>query len=162
MLSHQNRSWKGSVLTDLVLAIGHHLLMFALPVVLVMQMMLIRPDMTSAALARVGRLDIAYGTTAGLILLVGVLRVVFGLKGWEYYVTNLFFWAKIAAFLAVAILSISPTMRIIAWRRAARDSTEFRPATADVMAVRRTLHREAAAFVLIPVFAALMARGYGS
>lgn len=148
--------------TDLVLAVAHHLLMFALLTVLVMEMMLVRPEMTSTQVVRVGRLDIAYGATAGLILVVGFGRVFFGLKGWDHYFANLFFWAKIAAFLTVAALSIPPTMRIIAWRAAVRANANFRPQSSEIRTVRGYIHWEAVVFVLIPIFAALMARGYGA
>lgn len=146
--------------TDVILAICHHLLMFAVVVVLVMELMLIRPEMTSAQVVRLGRLDIAYGATAGSILVIGFGRVFFGLRGWEYYLTNPFFWAKIAAFLVVGALSISPTMRIVGWRAAARGNTDFRPQSSEIRAVRGYMHWEAVVFILIPVFAALMARGY--
>ncbi len=148
--------------TDLLLAIGHHLLMFTLVVVLVMEIMLIRPEMTSAHVRRVGRLDIAYGATAGLILVVGFSRVFFGLKGPTFYLTDLFFWAKIAAFLTVGLLSVPPTMRIIGWRAAMKGNESFRPESAEIRAVRGYMHWEAVVFGLIPIFAALMARGYGA
>ncbi len=148
--------------TDLVLAIGHHLLMFALLALLIMEMMLIRPEMTSAHVGRVGRLDIAYGAVAGLILVVGFGRVFFGLKGPQYYLTNVFFWAKIAAFVVVALLSVPPTLRIVGWRAAGRSNPDFRPESAEIRTVRSYMHWEAVVFVLIPIFAALMARGYGA
>ena len=148
------------MVSDLILAIGHHLLMFALVAVLVMELMLVRPEMTSAHVARVARLDIAYGALAGAILAVGVARVVFGSRGYGYYLGNVFFWAKIAAFLAVGVLSIAPTRRIAVWRREARGNPDFRPQSGDVRSVRRVMHWEAVVFALIPIFAALMAR-YG-
>jgi putative membrane protein len=64
--------------TDLILAIFHHLLMFTLVAVLVAEIMLIRPEMTTAHVHRVGQLDAAYGAVAGLILVVGFSRVCFG------------------------------------------------------------------------------------
>ncbi len=148
------------MLTDLILAIGHHLLMFALLAVLVMEMMLVRPGMSAAQVARVAGLDIAYGVIAGLILVVGFSRVFFGLKGPDYYLGNVFFWAKIAAFLAVALLSVPPTLRIAGWRGRMRGEPAFSPAAGEIAAVRRFMHIEATVFVLIPIFAALMAR-YG-
>jgi putative membrane protein len=72
-----------------------------------------------------------------------------------------FFWAKMAAFAAVALLSIAPTVRIVAWRRKAKVDPAFRPFEEEVNRVRAFLLAEAAVFVLIPVFAAVMARGYG-
>jgi putative membrane protein len=146
---------------DLILAIAHHLLMFALLAVLVMEMMLARPGLGSDRLDRLGGLDIAYGATAGLLLAIGFARVFFGLKGPEYYFANVFFWLKVAAFLIVGLLSVPPTRRILAWRGRARAEPGFTPPADEIAVVRRYMHIEAVVFVLIPVFAALMARYSG-
>ncbi|TIL74004.1 MAG: DUF2214 family protein, partial [Mesorhizobium sp.] len=50
-----------------------------------------------------------------LIIVVGIGRVIYGLKGWEFYVYNWVFWAKMAAFVAVGLLSIIPTVRFASW-----------------------------------------------
>ncbi len=146
---------------DLLLAIAHHLLMFALLAVLVAELMLARPGLGADRLGRLGSLDIAYGATAGLLLAVGFARVFLGLKGAEYYFANVFFWLKISAFLIVGILSVPPTRQILAWRNRARSDPGFAPPASEVSTVRRYLHAEAMVFVLIPVFAALMARYSG-
>ena len=88
--------------TDLLLAIAHHLLFFALIAILAAETVLVRPGLAGDTLKRLGRLDAAYGGLAGLILIVGFCRVFFGLKGWEFYIYNWVFWAKIAAFLTAA------------------------------------------------------------
>ena len=49
------------MLTDLVLAIAHHLLIFSLAAVLVAELVLVRPHMPPADIVRVGRIDMAYG-----------------------------------------------------------------------------------------------------
>jgi putative membrane protein len=149
------------MLTDLLLAIAHHLLMFTLLGLLVTEMMTIRTAMSAAAVRYVAKLDIAYGIVAGLILVVGFSRVFFGLKGSAFYLSNPVFWAKIAAFLLLGLLSIPPTIQIIRWQRAAGGNADFRPADGEVKAVRRFMHYEGMVFVTIPIFAALMARGYG-
>ena len=146
------------MLLDAVLAILHHLLAFALAIVLTMEIMITRPDMGSGRLTYLSRVDSAFGAVAAGILIIGVARVLYGLKGPEYYVGNQFFWAKMAAFAAVGLLSIRPTIAIIRWRRAARSDSGFRPDPAEVSGVRRLMHAEAMVFTLIPVFAALMAR----
>ena len=150
------------MLVDLLLAIAHHLLIFALLGVLVMEMMIVRPQMLPAAVLRVGRLDLIYGVLAGLVLIVGFGRVFFGIKGSAFYLGNPVFWAKIAAFAALGLLSIPPTMRIIAWRRQAEGHPGFVPAAGEVQNVKRFMHLEGFVFILIPVFAAMMARGYGN
>ncbi len=149
------------MLTDAVLAIAHHLLIFALAAVLVMEMMLVRPGMGAAEARKVARIDIAFGVLAGLVLIVGFARVYFGIKGADYYWHNAFFHAKLGAILLVGILSIWPTMRFIGWRRALARDGGFLPPPGEVEKARQFIHLELVVFFLIPVFAALMARGYG-
>jgi putative membrane protein len=67
-----------------------------------------------------------------------------------------------AAFAAVGLLSIVPTVRIISWRRTLAKNAAFAPAAGDILKVRRFLWAEVAFFALIPACAAAMARGYGS
>lgn len=145
-------------MTDLVLAIAHHLLAFALAGVIAAELVLIRPGLSGRALAMLARIDAAYGGLAMLLILIGASRVYFGLKSWEFYVYNPTFWAKMAAFAVVGLLSIVPTIRILRWRAASVESYVV-PDT-EVLRVRTFLKMEAAVFALIPVFAAAMARGY--
>jgi putative membrane protein len=148
------------MLIDLLLAIAHHLLIFALFGLLVTEMAMLKPEIPRATVFRLARVDTAFGVVAGLILIVGFGRVFFGLKGYEYYMHSAAFWAKIAAFVVVGLLSIQPTIRIIQWRKAAASDPAFRPTTTEVVSVKRVMHYEGAVFVLIPIFAAMMARGY--
>jgi putative membrane protein len=147
--------------TDLALAIAHHLFVFALAGILAFEIGVIRLGMQGQNIQRVGRVDLWYGILAGAIIVVGFARAMFAAKGWAYYSVNVFFWAKMAAFAAVGLLSIAPTVRIIAWRRALANDAAFAPAATDIAGVRRFLCTEAAVFGLILAFAAVMARGYG-
>ncbi len=104
---------------DLLLAIGHHLLILA-------------------------------------VLAVGFSRAIFAAKGWAYYSHNAFFWAKLATFAAIGLLSLPPTLAFMRWRKAA-----LAPSEPDIRSARRYLHWELALFVFLPIFAAAMARGYG-
>ena len=146
---------------DLLLAILHHLLAFGLLAILTMELMLLRPGLGGDALARLGRIDMAYGLLAGLLIAVGICRVLFGAKGLDFYLYNLSFWLKMAAFLAVGILSIPPTRHILRWRRHAASDAGYIVPEGEIRRTRRFVHAGAAVFVLIPIFAALMARGYG-
>jgi putative membrane protein len=141
---------------DLGLAIGHHILVFALFGVLAAELVLVRRGLDLATLGRVGRIDLWYGVLAGLIVAVGFARAVFAAKGWAYYSHNLFFHAKIGTFVLIGLLSVPPTLAYIRWRRAG-----VAPTDAQVTSVRRFLWAELALFALLPVFAAAMARGYG-
>lgn len=148
-------------MTDLALAIAHHILVFSLAAVLAAELAMVRTGLDARGLKRLGIIDAHYGAIAGLVIVVGICRVYFGAKGPDAYLPNPWFWAKMAAFLAVGLLSAPPTIRILAWRKAAKADPSFRPDTAAVASVRKFLIAEAALFVLIPTFAAVMARGYG-
>lgn len=147
--------------TDLVLAIFHHLLVFSLAGIIGAEFVLVRGDLAAVTLKRLAGIDRHYGIIAMLIVVVGIGRVVWGLKGWEFYVYNWVFWAKMAAIAAVGLLSIIPTVRFISWSRQAGADPRYRVPDTELASVRTYVRTEAAIFLLIPVFAAAMARGYG-
>lgn len=148
-------------MTDLVLAILHHLLVFSIFAIFAVQMALIRPGLDGATVKRLARIDGAYGGIALAVLVVGFARAVLGLKGWAYYGTYWVFWAKVGAFILVGLLSIQPTMRIQRWRRAAEANAAYAVPPGEIAAVRVWLMREGAVLLLIPILAAMMARGVG-
>lgn len=145
---------------DLVLAIFHHLLVFTLAATLAAEFILVRPGLAGRELRLLAHIDQAFGGVSLAVIVVGVLRVFFGLKGWEFHVYNLSFWLKMTAFLTVGLLSIRPTLRILAWRRQADRATGLYVVPDNEIALARRLIRwEAMVFLLIPIFAAIMARG---
>jgi putative membrane protein len=147
--------------TDLLFAIGHHLLVFALAGVIAYEIAAVQPAMTATDVARVARVDLWYGILAVLILAVGFARASFAAKGWAYYSHNHFFWAKIGTFALVGVLSIWPTIRYIRWRGALKKDSAALPTAGAIVTVRQFLWAEVFFFALIPVFAAAMARGFG-
>jgi putative membrane protein len=141
---------------DLWLACLHHLLIFGIFGLIVCEFVMLKPGMDAAALKRVSRIDLMYGVTAGLIVIVGFSRAVFAAKGWHYYSHNSWFWAKMGTFAVVGLLSIPPTLALGRWRKSG-----VSPDESAVRSVRRLLHYELALFLLLPLFAAAMARGFG-
>lgn len=141
---------------DLVLAIVHHILIFAIFGILFAEFMALRPGMSNATAARIASIDLWYGVLAGAVLVIGFCRAIYAAKGWAYYSHNGFFWAKMTSFAAIGLLSVPPTMQFIRWRKSG-----VAPDDAAVKLARRYLHAEIALFVLLLVFAAAMARGYG-
>jgi putative membrane protein len=141
---------------DLVLAVAHHLLIFGIFGVLFAEFMAVRPGMSGATVVRIASVDLWYGILAGLVIVVGFCRAIFAAKGWTYYSHNAFFWAKLASFAAIGLLSIPPTIAFIRWRRLSTT-----PDDAAIRAIRRYLNVEFALFALLPIYAAAMARGYG-
>jgi putative membrane protein len=141
---------------DLTLAIAHHILVFGIFAIIFAEFWTVRPGMSSAIVSRIASIDLWYGIFAAVVVVIGFCRAIFAAKGWAYYSHNAFFWAKIGSFAAIGLLSLPPTLAFIRWRRLA-----VLPSESDIKTVRRYLHTELALFVLLPVFAAAMARGYG-
>ena len=146
---------------DLILASGHHLAVFLLVAILAAEFALLRPGLSGARVGQLARIDAAYGGVATLVIIVGVLRVIFGASGWEYYVDNYAFWGKMAAFLAMGLLTIQPTIAIRKWLKAQKGDANYAVPATEIATSRRYIHLQAGMLLLIPIFAAAMARGYG-
>jgi putative membrane protein len=146
---------------DAFLASLHHICVFGLFVILTAEMVLVRPGMTAETVMRVVRIDGVYGILAVLVLVVGTLRVMYGVKGAAFYTHNPVFWTKLGLFLVIGVLSIKPTLNYFRWRKALRDNPNSSPAPDAIQATRKLIHIELALLFLIPILAALMARGIG-
>ena len=146
------------MVADTVLAILHHLLAFSLMAMLAAELVLVRRGLSGDALRRVAALDRGYGLIAVLVLIVGIGRLFWGLKGWEYYASNPWFWIKMALFAIVGLLSLRPTMAFLKWTKATGADASYIVPDDEVAATRRLIHLQIPLFMLIPVAAALMAR----
>lgn len=146
---------------DLVLEFIHHLAVFSLVGVLAAEFVLVAPGLKGRRLMQVGALDGAYGGLAGLIVVAGFVRAIWGDAGWDFYAGNWVFWTKIALFILVGLISIGPTRAILGWRRAARADPGYVVPDEAVAALRPWFLAEFAVLALIPIFAAMMARGIG-
>ena len=149
------------MLTDLVLAILHHLAILTLIVLLAFEFALLRPGITADMLRRVTNVDAAYGASAGLVVVIGVSRVIWGAKGAEFYLSNPWFWAKMGSLLCIGLLSIPPTLALLKWRKARALDAAFLPNDGEVARLRRFVHVEVGLLALVVAFAAAMAR-YGA
>ncbi|MEZ5956541.1 MAG: DUF2214 family protein [Hyphomonadaceae bacterium] len=108
------------------------------------------------------RIDLFYGISAVGVIAAGVARVFWGAKGAEYYAAQHSFWAKMAVFALIALISIAPTRTFIRWVKQAGQDASFAVAEADAKRVRRLVMIELHLLALVPLFAVLMARAIGS
>ena len=131
----------------------HHVAAFALVAGIAVEFVLVRQELNTATARRLAVADLVVGISAGVLLVVGMLRVFYFEKGAAFYFHNAAFIAKLALFVVVALLSVYPTLKFFAWRK--------NPDASAVPLVRRILHLELAGIVLILLCAALMARGIG-
>ena len=132
------------------LAFLHHLAAFALVASLAVEFVVIRDELDARTARRLALADLVLGVSAGVLVVVGFVRVFYFEKGAAFYFSNGAFVAKLALFFTVALLSIYPTLKFMRWRRD--------PDPAEVPAVRRVLHLELIGVLLILYFAASIAR----
>ena len=96
-------------------AFVHHVAAFTLAGALLVEFALFDRDITSSLARKIQRADLAYGVAAGTVLAAGLLRVFYFEKGAQYYFHNVFFIVKVSFFLAIALLSIYPTVLFLSW-----------------------------------------------
>jgi len=138
----------------------HYLAIVLLSGFLVAEMVVCRPELGAEQVRLLPRLDIFFFAAALLALATGLLRLFFYAKGVAFYLPNPAFIAKLALYIAIAGLSIKPTLAFIRWRRRLTESGEL-PAAAEIVSARRMIHVEVALLALMPLMAVLMARGIG-
>lgn len=148
------------MLVPSILASVHHLLAFLVVAILATELAMMRNGMTGREAQRVARIDGLFGLAFVVLIAVGIGRVFFGDKGYEFYLYGLLFWLKMAALFAGFLFSLPPTLRFARWRKQADASAGFTPPENEIAAMRRWMRWEAMALALIPVIAAFMARGY--
>jgi putative membrane protein len=127
---------------------------------LIAEMVVCRPGMTEEQRRRLPVIDVVFFVSALVALATGLLRLFFYAKGVGFYLGNPFFWAKMALYVSIAVLSIRPTLTFGRWKRAIAAGSAA-PAAEEIAGVRRILHIEVGLFALMPLMAVLMARGIG-
>src|SRR5258706_2237849 len=139
----------------------HHLAAFTLVGALAVEFVLIRGELTVRTARKLQLVDLVFGMSSGVVLVVGLLRVFYFEKGVSYYLHSAPFIAKMSLFLIVALLSIYPTVVFLAWGKSLKQGRM--PALTDrkIASIRSVIHWELAGVVLIILCAALMARGGG-
>jgi putative membrane protein len=139
----------------------HHGAAFMVFASLVVQRVLTRDELTLVTARRVLDADRIFGIAAGVLLVVGMLRVGFFEKGPAFYWHNAAFIAKLSLFVIVGLLSIYPTIEFLKWRKPLREGVLPVVAAEKLETIRRLIGMELGAVMLIIACAALMARGIG-
>lgn len=149
------------MVTTALMAFLHHLMAFTLVACVVYEFIAYRKGLTMEEARRIQRADLMYGISAGLLLIVGVLRVLYFEKGPAYYTNNPFFWLKMNAFLVVGLLSIDPTIRYLRWNKTLKENRMPEISDKEFKRTRIILTLEVIGLAVILFAAALMARGIG-
>ena len=139
----------------------HHLAAFTLVASLAVEMVVIGGELTLEAARKLRLADLAYGISAGFLLIVGLARVFHFEKGATYYFHTWTFIAKLALFVTIGLVSIIPTVEFLSWRRSVALGKPPPLSARKLRMLRSIIHLELAGVVLILLFAAMMAKGIG-
>jgi putative membrane protein len=149
------------MLAHVLTAYVHFLGMMMLMATLLAEHVTLQPQMTRVHIQRLAMIDLFYGIAAGLVFLSGLLRFAYFGKGIHFYLGNPLFYVKVGMFLLVALISVYPTRRFLAWRKML---TQGDPPALDphtVTRLRIVIRLELGLLLVIPLLAVLMARGIG-
>jgi putative membrane protein len=118
----------------------------------------LKGPLDDAGLRRLFAADTAWGLAAALWVATGLLRAFAGLeKGSAFYLQSRLFYVKMALFLGIVALEVSPMITLIGWRQARR-----RGARVDTNRARSLFqlnHVQLALAIVMVFVASAMARG---
>lgn len=146
---------------EALLAYAHFLAILTMVVFLSSEAALCRVEWMNASIVqRLGKVDMVYGIAAGAVLLTGIARTWWGVKGTSWYWTNPLLHTKLTLFIIIGLISIKPTLMFIRWRKQLQ-ATATLPSEDEVRLARRLVMVQAHLLVLIPLAAVFLARGFG-
>jgi putative membrane protein len=146
---------------DAVLAYLHFASIFLLFAFLVVEAMMMRGTLDAPAVRLLGRVDLWFFGSAIATLATGFARLAWGAKGPEFYLSSWPLYVKLALFVAVAMVSVGPTLLFIRWRRMFERDPAWKVPDGERRLVRRLVMVEVHLAALIPLAAVIMSRGLG-
>jgi putative membrane protein len=144
-----------------IVAFLHHIAFVIIFLALAAEMLLLKQPLTVTSAKKIQRYDALYGMSAGLILVLGALRVMYFEKGADYYMHSAPFIIKIVLFLAAGLMSIYPTVTFLKWNNSLKQGVVPVISYAQNRKLRSVIHMELTLLVFVILCAALMAKGIG-
>ena len=148
------------MISDALVAYLHYLGIMGMFGALAIEHLEIGESITAKTARRLATVDAIYGLSAITVLATGVARLFISPKGVMFYMKNPVFHTKFTIFILIGILSIYPTVKILKARKLARTLND----TDSVELPKSIIHMvrlEILGVALLPLLAALMARGIG-
>jgi putative membrane protein len=137
----------------------HHLVAFTLVSAIAVELVLLRQELTPRLARRLGITDAVLGVAAAMLLIVGLHRVFLFEKGAAFYFSDPAFLTKFAVFVAVAVISLVPTVELLRWRKAIKAGRAPQVSAKKLKLMRAVIHGELLGVVVILLCAAIMAKG---
>ncbi|HCK67330.1 MAG TPA: DUF2214 domain-containing protein [Anaerolineae bacterium] len=145
-----------------IMATLHHIAAFAVTATLVYEFVAFRKNLTVHEARRVLHVDTAYGISAAVVIIAGLLRVFYFEKGSAFYLNNTMYWIKMGLFIIAGLISIYPTVRFLKWRTNLKEDKAPEFSDDEYKKIRLFVHLELVCILLILLVAPMMARGIGA
>lgn len=147
------------MLNEVLLAYLHLACILGWVVFVTSQAALARPDwLNGAVVERLVRVDAILWVCWAAVLLSGLARTIWGVKGLGWYWSQPLLHAKAALLLGLGLMAWSNTRSLRQWRSRWRSEDRL-PPPADIDALRRRVMVAAHAMLLIPLLGLALARG---
>lgn len=147
------------MLTSALLAYIHYLTVFGVVASLVTELFVFAPELSTRSRRILQQADTIYGISAIGVLITGFARVFYLGKGSEYYFSNSIFLTKLGLFIIIGVLSIYPTVIFLKWKKLEEEVLVLE--TSKYLSIRRVILLEVLLIFVMPLLAAMMARGIG-
>ena len=145
---------------EAVLAALHLVAILTFVVFLSSQAALCRIEWLNAAVVeRLVRLDVIYAVAGVVMIGTGVARVLWGVKGASWYLSQPLFHLKITLVVAMVLWTLRPSFAFRRWRQQLRTTGRL-PAADEVAKVRRQVMIQSHVLPVVAVIAVFWARGW--
>ena len=146
---------------EAILAAAHILAILTAVVFVTSETAICRTDWFNAKVVRrLVTVDRIYLIGLAAVLVTGLARIFWGVKGSGYYWGNWLLHLKLGLFLVVVLLAIRPAVTYRRWQREL-DASGALPPEREINATRRQAFLAAHIIALVPIAAAFLARGFG-
>ena len=145
---------------EAILASAHVVAILALVTFMSSQAALCRIEwMNAAVVERLVRLDVIYQISMATLVVSGLVRILWGIKGASWYLSQPMLHAKLTLLLVMIVLSVPPTLAFRRWRSALRTSGAL-PAEVEVRKARKLIMVQSHLLPVVAVIAVFWARGW--
>lgn len=140
-------------MTEIIFRYIHFIGIMSVSATLVMQHLIITPEVTKKELKKIVFLDIIYWISVGLTIIAGLVLLLGVGKDVSFYTANKDFHIKLTLFLVVILLAIYPTKFLRKHKKSGKDLIKMPKVI--IMLIRMQL----LLVFIIPFFGVLIARG---
>jgi putative membrane protein len=146
----------------LALAWLHYLAMMFVAAALIAEHLMFTPRPDRAVARKLVTVDLIYGISLVLVFATGIGRLFHGGKGVLFYMQNGAYHTKFALFVLMAIVWLYPAVKFFGWRRQLKSGDAPAMSEAEARRVLMAIRLQLVILVVLPLLAAMMARGIWS